>query len=272
MSEKLRSKAITALLIRSTYEDEKRQRKTALANRLALEVLNVTQDVEQAKLLLDSERKKIASRGEIEEYYLLGNDVTVREVLKTYYAEVGRDFHGNRILSSQLTISEMMLMLGVFCLLEEERHLQSQRISKEIQKIRYRLFGRGYSTGKRLSKEEIAYLMDYKNILHSRKVAENKMIQYLQSQNKVVTDAILRILGTSMEEAKTVDLMRLVSASGHLCLTSKPIRIFLDMRRNTVEDDIAYFQKMGESCENLEYILEEKPTRSFQYIMQEGTK
>ncbi len=258
MAKGIRENAISALLICSEKEGIPPKVKSMLLNVLSLKVLEITKDLEQVKCLLASEKGKIESRGTDLSAYMLDNGLSVSDILKSYYRHRLIDTEGNAQLDSNLMVSEYMLMLGVFSWLKEERNRQAKADEKEIHKVQKKINSTGWPAIKPLSDAEVKELESYIQDKSLQYEKERRMISYINQESRIILTEILNSLGTSFAQEPREHVTQIVKAAYSLTYTSKSVDCFMtnrSRRKPAVENDVAFFERMGESSSRLEEIM-----------------
>lgn len=256
MQETIESWSITPLLLTIDKGDFAPSEYVNLSNKVANRTVEITKDSEQARVLLETEKKKIETRGNDVSSYLVRNNVTIKEVLETYYRGVV-DTKDGRKLSSNFTISEMMLMLGTFnhLMLVRQIYLDGNKwnvrkikAQKLVQKVANKL-GKGNNQADFAFVEEMAM---------NSKIAEERMLSYLRDQATVLMNGILAELGTNLRETTRKQLEGICLESHELVTYGEELGSYFEKRKTegpSVFNDVALLDACGERSVDLYRIL-----------------
>ena len=139
-----KSNAISSLLLELDSDDLPQSRRGQISNCLAQEVMELIPCLDSATPLLNREKQIIEKRGRDPQKYLMDSDIGTREVLKKFYKSIYYDEKGKKQLVPDLTISELMIMLGVFNSILSSRTTMQEFYSRGLKAIRKKV-SRKYS-------------------------------------------------------------------------------------------------------------------------------
>jgi len=114
MSKSKRKMLISSLLVELNDETIPDQKRKQLSNNLAASMLAITRNIHCAKTILNSEKRKIETRGNERENYLFGVEHNLEDIISYYYNHAVLDNTGNYRLSKDLLLVELLLLFSVF--------------------------------------------------------------------------------------------------------------------------------------------------------------
>lgn len=118
--------------------DISNKRRNSLNNTLAASILKIIKNKELVQLMLASERKKIYLRGNNSTHYLFGNEETLESVTMYFY-ENSVLVNDNYKLRSGVTLTELVLMYGVFSNLYTKYYKEGSIVANSYRKERKKL-------------------------------------------------------------------------------------------------------------------------------------
>ncbi len=245
----LKNRAISAQLVELQKENIREADRNRYSNLLSLLVLRLTQNVDEAKALLDHDKAVIQEREKEGRAYLFGDHISARDLFISYYANLYLDEKGNRCLKENFTISELMLMTGVFSWFSEERKKNYASYQKDRTKLQNKKDQRGiyaffpvYEDRKKMMNEEL-------EILAVAQSEETRMIEYLENQSQIVMTRVLQALGLQIEKIPSSQGSSMYLECRKLCSESNMISCFFtrrEKRKPSIMNDIEFLIRMGE--------------------------
>ena len=231
--------------------------KDVICDTIATEVERLIDSKEQAKSIFKAEKKLIADRGNDKENYLSRDSISIKEVLEAYYRGVV-DRNEFRRLSSNYSISEMMLMLGTFMHLMEVRNrgleeVKNRAMQLKMAKVISRMTGR-MQTMSQSKKEDMNFL---DTLLANTRMSEERMLAYMQDQVTVIMKAILEEMGSNFGLATKRQLERICISSRELASAANVIESYFSTQPfPMVASDVALLDSCGERSPKLYSVLD----------------
>ncbi len=256
MLKTIESGAITPLLLILDKGEFAPTEFRSLSDEVSKRIVEITKDTEEVKALLESEKKKITERGDDISSYLFRNDTEIREVFETYYRGVV-DKDKERKLSKRFTITEMMLILGVFThfMTVRQTYLDGYKWNSRKLSVQ-RMTQKAKSKIKRgEASEDLGFIQ---NIVDGSRISEERMLSYLRNQSTVLINAILEELGTSLKDTSRKQLESILDDSQELCIMASGLSAYFEKRKEEgtpLYSDVALLDACGERHPDLYSIL-----------------
>lgn len=257
MSMTIESESITSLLLSIDKGNFAPSEYAGLSNKISERTVEVVNDAAQAKVLFEAEKARIAKRGNDSSAYLSRNNVTIKEVLETYYRGVV-DTKEGRKLSGAFTISEMMLMLGTFNHLMLVRQIYLDGYKWNLRKIKAKRMIQkiaGKLKKDTASADDLSFM---ETLTKNSKECEERMLFYLRNQVTIIMNAILEELGTDLKGASRKQLEGICLESHEICTYGSSLNEYFEKRKKEgteVFKDVALLDACGERSADLYRVL-----------------
>ncbi len=256
MSKTIESSSITPLLLQLDKGEFAPSEYDILSNELTRCIVEITRNAEEAKVLLNAESKKITERGNGISNYLSRDNVEMKEALETYYRGV-IDTDKGRNLSKRFTITEKMLMLGVFTrlMVVREKYLEGYKWNSR----KLRIYGMIQRAKCKIKGEKLSDNFELlQNIAETSRIGEERMLFYLRNQVTVLMNAILEELGISFKSTNRGQLQSILVESQDLCDAVPSLKAYFEKREadgTPLYSDVALLDACGENHPDLYSVL-----------------
>ncbi len=270
MTTTIENNSITSLLLLLEGESLPKSKVLDVSNMVAEKTLEIIEGNEQANALFIAEKKLIGERGNSKENYLIRDDVTVNEILESYFRGI-IEKNNFRRLSDSYSISELMLMLGTFAHLMEARNKGFEDARATSIKIRVQKLLNRFRRKKADNQGEDLNFLE--NIVATTKASEERMISYMQDQVTVITKTILEKMGSNFGLATRRQLEGICTSSYELCSMGTALSHYFkerDTQFPPIHTDVALMDACGERSPKLYSVLE--PVTESPMEKKKGTK
>lgn len=248
-------KAISSLLLELVSDDLPQSKRGQISNCLAQEVLELIPCLDGATALLDREKQIIKKRGRDPQKYLMDSDIGTREVLKKFYKSIYYDEMGKKQLMPDLTISELMIMLGVFDYILTSRENQNDEYSRKLKAIRKKTSKPyGYYIAKKNGVTEIDSLLAQEEAIEEDSKEELAFMAIVDENMQLIEHEIYRALDTSEERLSEKNIIKIEQRSIQLARSYSKIEAEMKKRKQeipTVFDDALLLECCGEASDEL---------------------
>lgn len=252
--------AISSLMLELDSDDLPQSIRGQLSNSLAQEVVELTNIPDCAMNLVNYEKRIIEQRGSKPAVYLMHSDLNMKEVLKKYYSSIYYDNDGSKKLIPNLSISELMLMLGTFKILVDRRTKIRQSYENSLKRVKKKTSRKfGYYLRRINGMEELDANLYQEGTLTDDIKEETAFINILTENTDLLEQRIHSILGLKPEEMTQENLARIVKRSKELALSYTKIKEDSNTRRKTnttLLDDVLFLESVGDDPETFERIFE----------------
>lgn len=252
--------AISSLMLELDSDDLPQSSRGQLSNSLAQEVVELVKIPDCAMNLVNYEKRIIEQRGSNPAVYLMHSDLNMKEVLKKYYSSIYYDNDGSKKLIPNLSISELMLMLGTFKVLVDRRTKIRQSYENSLKRVKKKTSRKfGYYLRRINGMEELDANLYQEGTLTDDIKEETAFINILTENTDLLEQRIHEILGLKPEEMTQENLARIVKRSKELALSYTKIKEDSNTRRKantTLLDDVLFLESAGDDPETFERIFE----------------
>lgn len=247
--------AISSLLLELDSDDLPQSRRGQISNCLAQEVMELIPYLDSATPLLDREKQIIEKRGRDPQKYLMDSDIGTREVLTKFYKSIYYDEKGKKQLVPDLTISELMIMLGVFDSILTSREDQNDEYSRKLKSIRKKTSKKyGYYKNKKNGIAELDSLFAQEEAIQEDSKEELAFMAIVDENMQLIEHEIYRALDTSEERLSEKNIIKIEQRSIQLARSYSKIEAEMKKRKQeipTVFDDALLLECCGEASDEL---------------------
>ena len=268
--------AISSLMLELDSDDLPQSSRGQLSNLLAQEVVELTNIPDCAMNLVNYEKAIIEKRGSNPDIYLMHSDLNMSEVLKTYYRSIYYENDGSKGLIPNLSISELMIMLGTFRILMDRRSRIKNSYENRLKSVKRKTKRRfGYYLRRTNGMEELdAYLYQEGTLTDDIK-EETAFMNILTENTDLLEQAIYSILGFRPEHMTEENIAKIIKRSKELALSYTQIKEDLNKRRKantSLLDDVLFLESAGDAPETFERIFEpDRPQHEFTKLLKQGS-
>lgn len=219
---KKEKKLFSQTLIKREKDLNSQREYKELSNKLTMLMLEMTKDIEIARNILFFETAKIESRG-IDSDYLFDTELTFEDIISYFYDNSILSDDSDRIINSELVLSELLLIYGVFNSILNSHVSTSEFINRQIPHLNI----------------DPSPLSPIKRSQFSIELSKEKsFIQYLKEIEDILLLEIANSLGFDTKESlfnKSFDLNAAVnSTTKSFKLVSEEIK----RRNNSVDESV----------------------------------
>lgn len=247
--------AISSLLLELDSDDLPQSKRGHLSNCLAQEVMDFIPSLDCATPLLNREKEIIEKRGRDPQKYLMGSDIGIREVLQRFYKSIYYDDEGKKQLVPDLTISELMIMLGVFDSILITRENENDGYVRKLRKIRKKTSKKySYYVNKKNGLDELDDLFRQEESIKDSSYEVLALIDILSENMDLIEAEIYKALNTYEDKLSNKDIDRIEYLSSKLANSYSKIESDIKKRKQkepTVFDDTLLLEYCGEDSERL---------------------
>ena len=247
--------AISSLLLELDSDDLPQSKRGQISNCLAQEVMELIPCLDCATPLLDREKQIIEKRGRDPQKYLMDSDIGTNDVLKKFYKSIYYDKEGKKQIVPDLTISELMLMLGVFDSILKSRESKQEAYTRELKNIRKRTSKKySYFKDKKNGLDELDGLFRREEKIEEDNTEEMALIALLDENMQLIEHEIYRALGTCEEQLSEQAISKIGYRSEGLAKSYGKIALEMKIRSREIPnvfDDTLLLERCGEDSEEL---------------------